>query len=276
MNPFDEDALATEIAFMTFPPARAEIGDAFFHWREVYDLIRLNDYLNVQVRVGLPRLPTYGTKGDGLWMTITPMEIQSQWVAIQRACYHGGHIAIGGLGMGYVPLKIANELHNSDISFEIDVYESNADCIALFKHLHGERPEMAHINIIHGDLRELCVGKYYEYMYNDIYQKLLQEDIIEDIKFFLTNNDIEEYRYWGQEAALFMCAENGDLIMRARRRNIITYDDSNFFRMFSTYDGSGLRAPSYDEGFCEEAINAHIDAVEGVYDWADKNAASAS
>lgn len=254
MNCFSTEYLKQSIQFMNLPAENLRLGVADFVWKRL-PIGRLNEYLNVQFNTTEMDIPVY-LRDNQLWMSITSMEVQSAVVPIARAAHHG-KVACGGLGMGYVPLKMAAQAIDCQQFIEIDVYELSQDCIDLFLMTHSGRPELECINIIQGDMRELLMGKEYDYVYNDIYQSILPNEVISDLRLFINNNDITEYRYWGQELAAYLAAENEELIAAAKSCDIITFEDSALYIDFYESESSNLRAPSIDEEFCEEALYEH-------------------
>lgn len=254
MNTFSTDYLRQEIDFMALPQQDEGLGVAEFFWREL-PKGPIDDYLNVQFNIEDVKVPLYKREGR-VWMSLTRMEVQSAYVPIYRALHHHT-VACGGLGMGYVPLRMAQLAAYGEQAIQIDVYEENADCIRLFEKVHGHRPEMEDIRIIHGDMRKLCVDKEYDYVYNDIYESILPQAAMEDIEYFWERNLISEYRYWGQELAVYLASHDDELIGAAKRANIITFEDIEFFREYSQSEDSHLRPPSVCEDFCQEIVEEH-------------------
>lgn len=159
----------------------------------IYPMFRCDDYLNVNMGSGI-RCPMM--KIDGvIWMSMTRMEVQSNWVPIQLA---EGESATLGLGLGYAAMAMAAKPNVSSV----DVYENNTAVIEWANQVYRNRPEWRKIRIIHGDARQTLVGKSYDYVYSDIYPELLDEDAIKDVSLFCDSNDIGLYRWWTQEKLL--------------------------------------------------------------------------
>jgi hypothetical protein len=262
MNPFTDEYLNHEINAMDFPAEGAEVGDAKFLIREL-PFGRINDYLAVNFRAEPLSIPTY-IRDKTLWMSLTPMEAQSMAVPLHRAQYHDT-VAIGGLGLGYFPLRLAQFVEEGSALVEkIDVYEQNEDCIELFHKLHGDKSAIKHINFIPGDIRENLAGKVYDFAFIDIYEGAGEEEMADDIEGFLGANTIGEYRYWGQELMLGTCSEA--FVIDNKRRlmelGIFTLADSLFYEQFGETDGSGMRSPFQDESYAEDIVTRHIEMME--------------
>jgi len=201
---------------------------------------RLDDYLNVNFVIGHPEIPVLYIEKK-LWMSLTRAEIQGQFVPILMSY---GKVGIGGLGLGYVVLRIA-EKENVE---QIDVYEINPDIISFFKKNFCHRSGFEKINFIQGDIRQNLKNKEYDFFFNDIYQTLLPEEIIDDIALFTTNNKIEEYRFWGLELVKLVLINNNYSYLT------ITKEEKEFFRLWSKSEGSKMRLVFEDVEFCEEII----------------------
>jgi len=133
--------------------------------------------------------------GD-VWMSITPMEIASHYVPIQKA---RGKVGVGGLGMGYFILKI---MEKPEVT-SIDIYELNPTVIEIFKDLHRDKVGFEKCNFILGDLLETCTGKQYDFFYNDIYLTLGSEEAPIDTHQLFEDNQIEDIHYWGMEYDIY-------------------------------------------------------------------------
>lgn len=189
---------------------------------------RIDDYLNVNFRVkrdagsqsddghqafNIPILRCNGT----LWMSLTPAEIQANWVPWQMA---EGHVAVGGLGLGYSARLFASSPNVERVT----VFEKNAGLIRWFKQEHGDKPEVEKIEIVAGDVRKSLPaykGEFFELFYNDIYPKRHDDDIVADIDRFCRLNKVGRYRYWGQERQLLEMVLSG---VRPPSAMLSTYD----------------------------------------------------
>jgi len=155
----------------------------------------LPDYLNknwYDFDFKIPRLII----NNQVWMSITPMEVQSMYLPLFSAAYD---VYTGGLGLGYFALKAASkkEVHR------VIVYEKNENLITWFKKQFEHRPEMQKIEIIHDDfikaLRNEDIPQD-EYIFNDIYPQLNTDEALDNFEEFQPN--YPGYLFWGMESIL--------------------------------------------------------------------------
>jgi hypothetical protein len=141
---------------------------------------------------------------DGcLWMSLTPLEIQSMILPISRSW---GHVGTGGLGMGYFALKCAEKYEVE----EIKVWETNTDVIEFFNNSFSHRKGFGKIKIINEDVRKIK-DQQFSYFFMDIYQTLLPDIVLEDTNNFWKNgNDAGTYEFWAQEKALLQYVVDGN------------------------------------------------------------------
>jgi len=235
MNVFTDEAVHDAVSFMAIEDRELRIGESTLRYFDANG--RLDDYLNVQMRIKPIRVPAY-SDGSGLWMSLTPMEVQSAWVPIQRA---NNDVVLGGLGLGYVPLRIAAKPSVSSVT----IVEQSPECVALFLHVHKGSPYLEKMRFIVDDARDAIKGMTADFCWMDIYQTLLPDESYYDIDYFVGNNDFGEYRFWGQELACYVLGERG-----------LTEDDERFFDMFDQTENSILRPPLYDHNFCRRVVEA--------------------
>lgn len=265
MNIFDMNYTRQEIYFMNMPDdTDITVGDTRFFVRE-FTSGRLDAYLNVEWVIDPLMIPTYYLNG-GIFMSITPMETQSMWVAIERA-KQASIVAMGGLGLGYAALRMCDP-GSGGVTERIDVYEQSQDCVDAFTQLHSKRPGFEILNFIVGDIYETCVGKTYDFMFNDIYEHTGQDEILTDISYFLSKNTIEEYRYWGQELMMMVSTDHWDFDaeghpMALRDAGILTHEDSTLFDMHRQSEGSNMRVGFDDNEFAFTCIEAHLSHQHG-------------
>lgn len=242
MNVFTDEAVLEAVRFMAIPNEEIRAGSASVVYFDAN--MRLDDYLNVNMRVDPIRIPAYRIDGQGLWMSLTPMEVQSAWVPIRRA---KGRVVLGGLGLGYAALMMAAK---SNVE-HVEVYEINDDCIALFEQLHGHREEAKKISVINEDFREIALDVRGDFVWNDIYQTMLPDDVIDDIRLFRRNPHIDEYRFWGQELCTFLhAAELGDYPEHT------TSEEIELFSMHVRTEGAMLRPPVSDIEYVNDVHEA--------------------
>lgn len=124
-----------------------------------------------------------------LWMSITPMEIQSHYMPILLA---GGVVGVGGLGMGYYVQKILNK----DTVVQVVVYETDQNIIDLYLKNFGEHPKL---EIINQDVLTVK-NKEFDFFYMDIYPSGMDDNVFKDMAILCENNMIDIYHFWTLEA----------------------------------------------------------------------------
>lgn len=174
---------------------------------------RQDNYLSKEYHIGGIEVPIL-YRDNELWMSLTPMEVQSAAYALATAY---GDIATTGLGMGYYALRAAG----SDAVDSVDVYEISQDVIDFFNASFSDRPGFEKINILQGDVRELMKGKTYDHVFIDPYQDMLPDEVITDIELFYSENEIGMYLFWGYEFVVWAGIEQGLL----SRSNDFVVDD---------------------------------------------------
>jgi len=203
---------------------------------------RCDDYLNVQFRTKSPLMPIMTIDGE-LWMSLSFMEIQSQYLPILRA---KGKVATGGLGLGYYAMRVAQK----DEVESLDVYEKDPRVIEFFMDKFKRRKWFKKITLIEGDVRRLMKDCTYDLVYMDIYQTLLPDAVIKDAETFQWENYIDTYHFWGQELVLWNALEQGIDVH-------IEKDEGLFFSKFMKSPGFQLKnAATLSEKFIRNCLSA--------------------
>ena len=136
---------------------------------------RCDDFLNVNMRIDETLVcPTMWIDGT-VWMSLTPMEVESQWRAIKHA---SGVVHVLGIGMGYTALRIAEK----DDVVSVTLYEQDERVIRFFKENFATRKGFDKINIVEGDARETFNGQTCDYAFVDIYPSLGDDEMLEELK----------------------------------------------------------------------------------------------
>lgn len=158
----------------------------------------LPDYFNKNYRIVDVRVPMLRIDGK-LWMSLTPMEIQSQFLVINDAT---GCVGMAGLGMGYAALKVAQK---EDVE-SVTVFEIDKRIIEFFKRTFYRRKGFKKISFVEGDARQTIPNHNgsFDFLYVDIYSNLLSDEVIDDISLFSScvTEFPDGYRFWGQERVL--------------------------------------------------------------------------
>jgi len=167
---------------------------------------------------------------------------------------HWDTVHVGGLGLGYFALRAAAKS-------KVEVYEINEDCITLFKELHGSRPEMENIELMHDDVR--AVRGPIDFLFNDVYQTLLPDELLDDITALAPR--CNEYRYWGQELVALMSHRHGyfwtEHAAELMQAGIYTAEDSEFLTAWHDTEGAQLRLVVEDGDYADKALQLHLEAA---------------
>lgn len=229
---------STRISVGRFPGGRLDNYMAVNFSLEEFDLVRL-------------------TRNGTMWMSLTPMEIQSNWVAIQRA-KHYNKIALAGLGLGYVPIRILDT--HPDVEW-VDIYEEQPEIIELFKQNFGHHPDFYKIKFIQGRVQDKMLSKYYPYVYVDIYPNQADDDIPLDMGTLTEQNEIGEYRYWTQEMSVATADPSAATVRELQRLEIWTPEDAQLLSMFYESDASNLKGYMHDQDWARDTIETHIESM---------------
>jgi hypothetical protein len=153
---------------------------------------------------GLPVL-LRDADGDGktweTWMSLSPMEIESQSIATRHA---HGHTVVMGLGMGWVAINIAL---NPAVR-RVSVIERDPEVISLFSWsnaLAGLPTEVTDkIDIIQANALEWrpAPDLVVDFLYADIWRTLEEPQTVADVRRMQANVAAKTVYYWGQELTL--------------------------------------------------------------------------
>jgi hypothetical protein len=208
-NPFTSEFVEEEVEFYDLPKPYSKAG---IEVRLVEPKGPVSDYLNKNWRIFKPgfKVPVLLVDGE-LWMSLTPMEIQSFYVPITLAY---GEVGTAGLGLGYFALRAAGMPEVE----KVDVFERDQRVVDFFMARFGKRPEMGKIAISVGDARKEMLWKdakrSFDFVFMDVYQTMLSDAVVDDITLFNQKGSVETYRFWGQERVLldaFMAGEKPEL-----------------------------------------------------------------
>jgi hypothetical protein len=194
VNPFTDRYLEEEVEFYGLEEPYSRDG---VEVRMLEPVGRLDDYLNKNWHID-PGFQVPGIFVDGeLWMSLTWMEVQSLFTPISQA---GGVVGTAGLGLGYFPLRIAG----LDDVERVEVFEREPRVVDFFEERFSHRPEFGKISVTVGDARKEMLWnertrRSFDYVFMDVYQTLLPDEVIDDIHLFLRKASVEVYRFWGQE-----------------------------------------------------------------------------
>lgn len=130
------------------------------------------------------------------WMSISPMELESQAIGVQHA---RGHVAVFGLGMGWA--AAASALRESVT--QVTVVERDPDVIALHcdLDLFGRLPGGAgkKVRIVPGDALEWRPDASVDILMADIWLPLVSDGRVEEVRRMQANVAADTVYFWGQE-----------------------------------------------------------------------------
>lgn len=201
MNPWTDEYLQRELATMSqldpFDNGRLVLKHQ--HVMGVVQCYMRDDFLDWGPFPWLGERPDDKTEGPAqVWMSLTPQEIESQYMPIALAT---GRVGIGGLGLGYAARRI---LSKPDVD-EVVVYETNPDVIALYeRNFPKAEPRLRIVRQDVGTVR----GESFELFYNDVYAAMLESLTFEHWNTLPENNEIGLYHPWGLEAMLMSFVQN--------------------------------------------------------------------
>lgn len=240
INPFSDEFVNQEIKFMELDSQNTlEFKGIEIRHKPLFN--QLDDYLNRRYRIGELTVPVFGIDGR-LWMSMTPMEIQSNFLAWATAT---GDVGMGGLGMGYTALRAAAQ---EDV-YKVTVFEKDKRVIDLFVKQYDHRPEFEKIVINHGDAREMFNGFTFDFVYMDIYDTSLSDAMLTDYQLFNSANTIGEYHFWSEEKIIL--AGIVEHLITARD---ISYQQLMYFQEWQKTEEAEMYDPVYDIPYVAKAL----------------------
>lgn len=185
---FDNAFHQAEIDKMKYKPIKR--GNVEIEIQEQFDVAGLSGYMSVRTFSSLKNVPVLKIDGE-IWMSLTPMEIESHFMPIKLA---QGRVGVGGLGLGYFTESILDKPQVK----EVVVYELNQEVIDIYLEQFGHHDKL---KIVKKSVHEVR-NEAFDFFYNDIYKYYLDDRVFEDAKMLWKNNVIYRYHFWGIEAFL--------------------------------------------------------------------------
>ncbi|MFZ5747890.1 MAG: hypothetical protein ACOY45_09580 [Pseudomonadota bacterium] len=156
-------------------------------------------------------------RGGETWMSITPMEIESQQIGVSQA---RGHVVIFGLGMGWSAAASALR----DEVTEVTVVERDPDVLAihhtldLFARLPGGVGEK--VRVEQGDAYSWRTSRTVDVLMPDIWLPLVSDGRVDEVRRMQANVQARLVYFWGQEMeiarhAVAACRDLDDGSIRA-------------------------------------------------------------
>lgn len=167
-----------------------------------------------------------------IWMSVTPMEIDSHWIPINLST---GCVGVAGLGLGYY---IQNILNKPDVK-KVIVYEINQSIIDLYLQNFGNHKKLEIINQNIFEIKD----QNFDFFYNDIYKTLFCDDAIDDMVTLLNNNSINTYFFWGMEGYILESINTSSNINCINKT--ILYEFVKLYDAFINSEFANLYTSSY-------------------------------
>ena len=196
-NPFSKEYYQSEKEAYTTKAKPLKIGKIELEFKSIKTILRGHMYNGV---VREDNVPVFKIE-DTVWMSLTPMEVESHYIPIQLA---NGRVGVGGLGAGYYVQRILDK----DEVDEVVVYEIDQAVIDFYLQQFGEHKKLT---IKKENVLEIK-NESFHFFYMDIYLYGMSEEAVVHMQLLNTDNNIDVYHFWTQEAvyAELMLSENHD------------------------------------------------------------------
>ena len=146
--------------------------------------------------VDLPRNYWVLTQNETVWMSLTPMELESQG-------YHGrmatGHVVVAGLGMGALVHHLLN--YNSKVT-KVTVVETNPKVVEILALATDWFVPGKRLEVVIGDARQFVPNQTIDTLIVDIWPGLGQPNAASDVQAIQNNVRAKIVGWWGQELSL--------------------------------------------------------------------------
>lgn len=121
-------------------------------------------------------------KGDNVWMSVTPMELESQ---APHAHFATGHTVIAGLGMGVV---LYNILRKPEVT-KVTVLEKDKHVIAMFGKIADACNWEGYdkLIIVNCDAYEWKTDEHVDFLCVDTFQKMMSSENVEKLQLMNSN-----------------------------------------------------------------------------------------
>ncbi|MGE5518129.1 MAG: hypothetical protein ACM31D_20185 [Bacteroidota bacterium] len=178
----------TDLFIPTYAPA--QMGD----WE-----VRLADYVLTSgywsSLVGVSGMAALVRNGNA-WMSMTPMELESQEIGVRLA---HGHVVIFGMGMGWSAAVSALREQVTSVT----VVELDEDVLALHRQLDifSQLPDWAaaKIRVEQGDAYRWTPRQPVDLLMPDIWLPLVSDGRVEEVRRMQANVQARSVYFWGQE-----------------------------------------------------------------------------
>jgi len=141
---------------------------------------------------GLPVL----LRGNDTWMSLTPLEFESQGIGIRLA---RGHVLIFGLGLGWAAAATAA----MPAVTAVTVVECDPDVLELHAALDpfAQLPPAARakLRVVAGDAFEFVPERPVDLLMPDIWRTLVSDGRVDEVRRMQANVGADAIYFWGQE-----------------------------------------------------------------------------
>jgi hypothetical protein len=135
-------------------------------------------------------------RGHDSWMSVTPLEVESQQIGIRLA---RGHVLIFGLGMGWAAAAAAA----MPAVRAVTVVEQDQDVLALHRELEifGQLPDStrAKLRVVEGDAYRFRPEQPVDLLMPDIWLPLVSDNRLDEVRRMQANVSAGGIYFWGQE-----------------------------------------------------------------------------
>lgn len=135
-------------------------------------------------------------RGRDVWMSVTPLEVESAEIGIRLA---HGHVLVMGLGMGWAAAATAMRERVTAVT----IVEQDPDVLALHAglDLFAQLPDAARakLRIIEGDARAYVPDAPVDLLMPDIWLPLVNDGRIDEVRAMQANAQAKAIYFWGQE-----------------------------------------------------------------------------
>lgn len=136
------------------------------------------------------------TRGADLWMSMTPMELESQEIGVRLA---HGHVVVFGMGMGWSAAVSALR----DEVTAVTVVELSEDVLELHRQLDifAQLPPAARakITVEQGNAYEWTPSAPVDLLMPDIWHPLVSDGRVDEVRRMQANVQARSVYFWGQE-----------------------------------------------------------------------------
>jgi len=135
-------------------------------------------------------------RDDATWMSMTPMELESQEIGVRLAA---GHVLVLGLGMGW---SAAASALREEVT-AVTVVERDPDVLALHRELDvfAQLPEAARakLRLLQGDAYAYVPDRPVDVLMPDIWLPLVGDGRVDEVRRMQANVQARAVYFWGQE-----------------------------------------------------------------------------